>query len=178
MNLQSSSAPVVVIERVTQINAEDHLSLCELLLEVVQGGASVGFMLPLTLERVDRFWRGVDHELQRGNRALFLAREGAAIIGTAQLITDLPDNQPHRADIAKVLVRPGARRKGVGELLMQAAQQHAKDLAKTLLVLDTASDDARRLYARLGWQVCGDIPNYALLPDGALCGTTYYYKSL
>jgi GNAT superfamily N-acetyltransferase len=91
----------------------------------------------------------------------------------------MPDNQPHRADVAKMLVHRRARRRGLGAALMQAAEAAARDAGKTLLVLDTVTGgDAARLYARLGWQRCGEIPGYALWPRGGLCSTTYFYKPL
>ncbi|MEO8137951.1 MAG: GNAT family N-acetyltransferase, partial [Betaproteobacteria bacterium] len=83
-----------------------------------------------------------------------------------------------RADVSKMLVHRRARRKGLGAALMRAAEQAARESGKSLLVLDTASDDAERLYARLGWQLCGVIPGYALLPQGGLCATTYFYRTL
>jgi ribosomal protein S18 acetylase RimI-like enzyme len=95
-----------------------------------------------------------------------------------QLVLALPENQPHRADVSKMLVHRRARRRGVGEALMRAAEAAAREQARTVLVLDTASDDARRLYERLGWIRVGDIPAYALLPDGTPCATTYYFRAL
>jgi GNAT superfamily N-acetyltransferase len=94
------------------------------------------------------------------------------------VITDQPENQPHRGDLAKMLVHRRARRLGVGAALLGAAEAGARAAGKTLLVLDTASDDAERLYERGGWQRCGVIPGYALLPDGPPCATTYYFKFL
>lgn len=99
-------------------------------------------------------------------------------MGTVQVVLNQPDNQPHWADVAKMLVHRRARRRGLGELLMQAAEQTARECGKTLLVLDTASGDAERLYARLGWQRCGVIPGYALFPNGEPCDTTYFYRLL
>ena len=101
-----------------------------------------------------------------------------AIVGTVQLVLEQPENQPHRADVAKMMVANRARRQGIGAALMQAAEQEAKARGKTLLVLDTASADAERLYARLGWQRCGTVPGYALLPQGGPCDTTYFYRVL
>jgi len=101
------------------------------------------------------------------------------IVGTVQVVPAPQDNQPHRADIAKMLVHRSARRRGVGAALMQAAEATARELGKTLLVLDTAAGgDAERLYARLGWQRLGTIPGYALFPDGSLCGATFFYRVL
>ena len=95
-----------------------------------------------------------------------------------QLVLEQPENQPHRADLAKMLVHRRARRRGLGEALMRAAEDVARQCAKSLLVLDTASGDAERLYARSGWQRVGAIPGYALLPHGGLCATSYFYRVL
>jgi GNAT superfamily N-acetyltransferase len=104
--------------------------------------------------------------------------ERGAIIGTAQVVWAQPENQPHRADVAKMLVHRRARRLGVGAAVLEAAERAAADAGKTLLVLDTASAEAERLYERRGWQRVGNIPNFALWPDGAPCDTVVYYKRL
>jgi GNAT superfamily N-acetyltransferase len=104
--------------------------------------------------------------------------EAGRLVGTVQLALSQPDNQPHRADVNKLLVHRCARGQGVGALLMQAAEDLARAQGKTLLVLDTASDTAERLYARQGWQLCGRIPGYALMPDGALTATTIMFKNI
>lgn len=154
-------------------------ALTEVLVDCVEGGASVSFMAPLGPEKAARFWRSVAAGVARGERALLVARDPeGAILGTVQVILAQPENQPHRADVAKLLVHQRARRTGAGALLMRAAEAVAKEAGKTLLVLDTASDDARRLYERLGWQLVGRIPNYALNPDGTPCDTWYYYLDL
>jgi len=102
-----------------------------------------------------------------------------AIIGTVQLFMSMPDNQPHRADVAKMQVHPRARRQGIGAALMRAIEGAAREAGKTLLVLDTVTDsDADRLYTRLGWQRVGEIPNYALWPEGGICATTVFYRDL
>lgn len=153
--------------------------LSDVLIDCVEGGASVSFMLPMTRAKAETFWRGTAASAARGERVVLAAEdETGAIVGTAQIILDQPENQPHRGDLAKMLVHRRARRRGVGAQLLQAAERSALDAGKTLLVLDTASDDAERLYARQGWQRCGVIPNYALLPDGTPCATTYFFKSL
>ena len=153
--------------------------LAEILVDCVDGGASVSFMAPLSLERAAAFWHGVVDGVARGERTLLLARDGkGAAIGTVQLILAQPENQPHRADVAKLLVHRRARRSGAGELLMREIERLAFVAGKTVLVLDTASADAERLYQRLGWTVCGVIPNYALNPDGSFCDTTVYWKAL
>ena len=145
-----------------------------MLIDCVEGGASVSFMLPITRATADAFWRNVAAGVARGERILLIAEDSAGgIIGTVQIIFAEAPNQPHRADIAKLLVHRRVRKRGVGAELLAALKA-----GKTLLVLDTASDDAERLYARLGWQRCGVIPGYALLPAGGLCDTTFYYRTL
>jgi len=125
------------------------------------------------------FWRGVARGVGAGKRALLVAEDEQGVCGTVQLLLDLPENQPHRADVAKMLVHRRARRRGLGAALMQAAETTARDCGRTLLVLDTVTGgDASRLYARLGWSRVGDIPEYALWPDGRLCSTTVFFKSL
>ena len=124
------------------------------------------------------FWRDALESVVRGERLLLVAEDTATILGTVQVILKQPENQPRRGDLAKMLVRPQARRRGVGAALLEAAERCAFDAGKTLLVLDTASDDAERLYARGGWQRVGEIPDYALMPDGAFCATTIFFKFL
>src|SRR5882672_936170 len=152
--------------------------LAELLIDCVAGGASVSFMHPLPLAKAVDFWRGVAAAVAEGKRALLVARDATGIAGTVQLILEQPENQPHRADLAKMLVHRRARRRGLGAALLRAAEHLAEGRGKSLLVLDTASGDAERLYAKLGWQRCGVIPGYALWPQGGLCDTTYFYRTL
>jgi GNAT superfamily N-acetyltransferase len=106
------------------------------------------------------------------------AEDAEGIVGTAQVILAQPENQPHRGDLAKMLVHRRGRRRGIGEALLVAAERSALEAGKTLLVLDTASADAERLYVRGGWQRCGVIPDYALWPDGGFCPTTIFFKFL
>lgn len=154
-------------------------ALADLLIDCVEGGASVSFMLPLTRERATAFWRRIAAEVAAGRRALLIAADAEGICGTVQLSFDLPENQPHRADLAKMLVHRRARRQGLGAALMRGAEDMARDSGKTLLVLDAVTDgDAARLYARLGWVRVGDIPNYALFPRGGFCSTTVFYRDL
>lgn len=155
-------------------------ALAELLIACVDGGASVSFMHPLTTERAQAFWRGVADGVARGERVLLVAEgDEGQIVGTVQLVLALPENQPHRGDVAKLLVHPQARRHGIAAALMTAADAEARRSGKTLLVLDTVTGgDAERLYPRLGWQRCGVIPDYALFPRGGFCSTTVFYKSL
>jgi len=136
-------------------------------------------MLPLPRERAVAFWRRVAEGVNENRRALLIAEDRQGVCGTVQLIFDLPENQPHRADVAKMLVHRRCRRQGLGAALMRAAESVARECGKTLLVLDAVTGgDAARLYDRLGWVRVGDIPRYALMPDGAPCSTTYYYRDL
>lgn len=166
------------IRRLASVSAGELQSLAELLIDCVDAGASVSFMAPLTMAKALDFWRGVAEGAARGERVLLVAEDSQGISGTVQVILAQPENQPHRADVAKMLVHRRARRQGLGAALMQAAEQAARDAGKTLLVLDTASDEAERLYARQGWQRVGVIPGYALLPTGEPCDTAYFYKVL
>ena len=153
--------------------------LSDVLIDCVEGGASVSFMLPMSRAKADAFWRRMAASVARGERVVLAAEDAAGtIVGTAQVILAQPENQPHRGDLAKMLVHRRARRRGIGAALLAAAERSALSAGKTLLVLDTASDDAERLYARHGWQRCGENPNYALWPDGRPCATTFFYKFL
>ena len=172
------SDPGFSIRRLSSPTEEEIAQLADLLIDCVEGGASVSFMSPLTHERAFAFWRRVASDVVAGNRALLVAEDAQGILGTVQVVLDLPENQPHRADVSKMLVHRRARRRGVGAALMQAAEETAREHGRTTLVLDTASDDARRLYERLGWRKVGDIPAYALMPDGTPCATTYYFREL
>ena len=168
------------VERVEPHDTAAVLSaLTDILLDCVDGGASVSFMSPLSRDKAQTFWRGVLDSMARGERIVLVARDAQQrLSGTVQVILAQPENQPHRGDVAKMLVHRRARRQGLGEALMRAAEAVARQADKTLLVLDTASDAAERLYARAGWVECGRIPGYALLPTGEPCATTYFYKHI
>ena len=156
-------------------------ALADVLLDCVEGGASVSFMHPLPRAKALAFWQDVLASAGRGERIVLVAEDvdSSAIVGTVQVVLDMPENQPHRADVAKMLVHRRARRRGVGAALMQAAEASAREAGKALLVLDTVTGgDAERLYTRLGWQRCGEIPGYALWPEGGLCSTTVFYRVL
>ena len=171
--------PGIAIRRLQSVDDAQIDGLANLLVDSVDGGASVGFMHPLAPARAKAFWRRIAAGVAAGERALLVAENDAGIVGTVQLVLDQPDNQPHRADLAKMLVHPSARRRGLGAALMQAAEQMARDCGKTLLVLDTVTgSDAERLYARLGWMRVGEIPDFALLSRGGLWGTTVFYKAV
>jgi GNAT superfamily N-acetyltransferase len=153
--------------------------LSDVLIDCVEGGASVSFMWPITRAKAEAYWHSASTSVARGERIVLVAEDAAGtIVGTVTVVLNQPENQPHRGDIAKMLVHRRARRRGVGVALLVAAEQHALSVGKRLLVLDTASDDAERLYVRQGWQRCGQIPDYALLPGGMPCATTFYFKFL
>jgi GNAT superfamily N-acetyltransferase len=167
------------VRRLLHVSDAAIAALADVLIDCVEGGASVSFMHPLGVDKATRFWRDVAAGVARGERALLVAEDAAGIAGTVQLILALPENQPHRADVAKMLVHRRARRRGLGAALMSAAESVARDCGRSLLVLDTVTDgDAERLYMRLGWQQCGVIPGYALWPRGGFCSTTYFYRDL
>ena len=175
----TTGTPFASIRRLQAVDESQIGQLASLLIDCVEGGASVSFMLPLSRERAMAFWRRVAEGVAAGHRALLVAEDAGGLCGTVQLILDLPENQPHRADLAKMLVHRRARRQGVGAALMQAAEAMALDCGRSLLVLDAVTGgDAERLYARLGWQRVGVIPRYALMPDGAPCSTTVFYREL
>lgn len=171
----------VTVRRIGPDEVSDYIDpLSDVLIDCVEGGASVSFMLPISRETAGRFWKQVADGVTRDERILLVAEHtDGRVVGTVQVVTSQPENQPHRADIAKMLVHRDARRQGVAQQLMTAADEAARAAGKSVLVLDTVTGgDAERLYARAGWKKVGDVPNYALMPDGSLCGTTFYHKQL
>jgi GNAT superfamily N-acetyltransferase len=169
--------------QVQQLDAEaaraESAALCELLVDCVEGGASVGFVLPMSTAKAQPYWRGVADAVASGDTLLLVARDGNGHIrGTVQLVLATKENQLHRADVSKLLVHRRARGLGVGALLMREVESLARRIGRTVLVLDTATPEAERLYRREGWALCGTIPDYALMPDGSLCAATFYYKRL
>ena len=167
------------LRRVDAVSDDEIAGLSRVLIDCVEGGSSVSFMHPLTPERADAFWRQVADDVAAGARALLVAEDDAGICGTVQLVLAMPENQPHRAELVKMLVHRRARRHGLGATLMRAAESTARECGRTLLVLDTVTDSAgERLYTRLGWQCLGVVPNYALMPDGAPCDATFFYRAL
>jgi GNAT superfamily N-acetyltransferase len=171
---------MIEIRKLTASEARESLeALGEVLADCVAGGASVSFMAPFSQGDAVAFFEKLLPEIERGERILLAAYADGKLVGTVQVSHAWPPNQPHRADVAKMLVHRSARKQGIGAQLMQAAEQHARAAGKTLLVLDTVTgDDAERLYERLGWIKVGVIPNYALYPDGRPCATTVFYKQL
>jgi ribosomal protein S18 acetylase RimI-like enzyme len=154
-------------------------ALSEILVEAVASGGSVSFMHPLALEAADSFWQGSLASAERGERIVLGAFDGERLVGTVSLLLDLPPNQPHRAEIAKMMTRIGHRGRGVATALMGAAERIAIERGRTLLVLDTAVEDgASGLYEALGFTLTGIIPDYALKPHGGLTGTMIYWKRI
>lgn len=154
-------------------------ALADVLLDCVEGGASVGFMAPLAREKAKAFWQAVAQGVAAGDRHLLAAYEGIELIGTVQVVPAAPANQPHRGDISKMLVKRSARGKGIGAALMLAAEDTARQAGLSLLMLDTTTGlAADRLYVRLGWTCFGQVPGHALMPDGAMSDTSFFYKIL
>jgi ribosomal protein S18 acetylase RimI-like enzyme len=152
-------------------------ALSEILIEAVASGGSVGFMHPLAQEAADGFWQDSLAAADRGERIVLGAFDGEKLIGTVTLLLSFPPNQPHRAEIAKMMTRISHRGRGVAKALMRVAERLAVERGRTLLVLDTAVEDgASRLYEALGFRLSGVIPDYALKPYGGLTGTMIYWK--
>jgi GNAT superfamily N-acetyltransferase len=153
--------------------------LAAVLADCVAGGASVSYMAPFTQEQAREAFGAWADDVERDARLLLAAFLDGTIVGTVKLVFATPPNQPHRADVAKLLVHRSARRRGLARLLMEHAEREARAEGKTLLVLDTVTgEDAERLYTRLGWTRVGVIPNYALYPDGSPCDTTVFWKAV
>jgi len=171
---------VVEIRQLTATEGRQYLeALAEVLLDCVQGGASVGFMASLSKAEAESFFEKVMEGVQRGERILLAAFIDSKLVGTVQIVIATFPNQPHRADISKLLVVRPARGQGVGARLMERAEDVSRQAGRTLLVLDTCTGDiAERLYMRMGWTRTGVIPNYALYPDGTWCDTAIFWKQL
>jgi GNAT superfamily N-acetyltransferase len=168
-----------ILRRLSDPTDSELDALAHVLVDCVEGGASVSFMHPFGRDRALAFWQRIAQDVRAGKRALIVAEDDAGICGTVQLVLDLPENQPHRAELVKMLVHHRARRQGLAATLMRAAESTALECGRTLLVLDTVTGSAaERLYTRLGWQRVGVIPRYALMPDGAPCDATFFYKDL
>jgi GNAT superfamily N-acetyltransferase len=167
------------IQRLQSLDEAHIAGLAEVLVDCVDGGAGVSFLHPLTLEAARDFWRRVAARVRTGSIAILVARDDSGIVGTVQLVLEQPENQPHRADLAKMLVHRRARRHGIGTALLKSAEGLARRCGKSLLVLDTnEGSDAERLYVRNGWHRVGRIPNYSLGPRGGLHAAVIYYKDI
>jgi len=171
---------VVVVRRLAVDELEAQLDgLAAVLADCVEGGASVSYMAPFSPEDARAAFRGFADDAARGGRVILAAFVEQRLVGTVQVVLSVPPNQPHRAEIAKLLVHRSARRRGIAERLMDQAEAEARAEGRPLLVLDAVTDgDAARLYSRLGWTTVGVIPDYALFPDGRFCDTTYFFKKL
>jgi len=154
-------------------------ALSEILIETVANGGSVSFMHPLAPDRAATFWHGALSAAARGERVILGAWDREMLAGTVTLLLDCPQNQPHRAEIAKLMTRPSQRGRGIAAALMRAAETLAVERGRTLLVLDTAVEGgASGLYEGLGYTLAGVIPEYALKPHGGLTGTMIYWKRI
>jgi GNAT superfamily N-acetyltransferase len=171
-----SNPEILVLDAAAAKAALDELA--EVLVDCVAGGASVSFMLPFGRDDAKTFFQKVIASVERGETVLVAARLDGRIVGTVQLGLDMPPNQPHRGDIKKLLVHRAARNHGIGAALMLRAEAEAKVRGRTLLVLDTASGDAERLYVRTGWQRVGVVPDYAMWPQGGFCDTVFFWKKV
>jgi acetyltransferase len=153
--------------------------LVALLRDAVEGGASIGFLPPLSDAEATAYWEGVIADLAEGRRVLLIAMQDGKVVGSGQLEPAGRANGAHRAEVQRVIVHRGARRRGLGRALMEALEAHARRIGHTLLVLDTrAGDPSEALYARCGYTRVGVIPRYARSATGALDDTVYYYKHL
>ena len=165
--------------RPLQATAEIRQALGAILVEVVANGGSVGFMHPLGREAAEAFWDGALSAADRGERIVLGAWDGHDLVGTLTLLIAMPPNQPHRAELAKMMVRPSHRGRGIASALVRVAEKFAADRKRWLLVLDTATDEgASGLYERLGYTRAGEIPDFALKPHGGLTGTLLYWKRM
>lgn len=177
-----TGSPLITVE---QLDADPKTAraaipdLAAVLADCVAGGASVGFMEGFGIAESALYFRGVFEDVGRGKLVLLAARQGRRIVGTVQLGLETMPNQPHRAEVKKLLVHRSARNAGVGERLMRDIETFARHQGRSLLVLDTVTESAGyRLYQRLGWHRVGAIPDYALFPNGDFCETTYFYKRI
>jgi ribosomal protein S18 acetylase RimI-like enzyme len=170
----------IEIRRLTARELEQHLDgLAAVLADCVAGGASVSYLAPFSHDDARAAFAAFAADAAAGRRLVLAAFADGEVVGTVQVVWALPPNQPHRADIAKLLVHRSARRRGIAQLLMEHAEVQARTGGRTLLVLDTVTGDAaERLYTRLGWNRVGVIPGYALYPDGRPCDTTVFWKSI
>jgi GNAT superfamily N-acetyltransferase len=175
-----SATAQIEVRRLDAIEVRGHLDgLAAVLHDCVDGGASVSYMAPFSLEQARSAFEGFVAEAEQGNRLVLAAFLDEDLVGTVQVILALPPNQPHRAEIAKLLVHRQARGRGIAQQLMERAEAEARAEGKTLLVLDAVTGgDAARLYARMGWTTVGVVPGFALYPDGRPCDTTYFWKAL
>jgi GNAT superfamily N-acetyltransferase len=170
----------IEVRRLAPEEARERLDeLAAVLADCVDGGASVGYLAPFSYEDARAVFEAYARDHEQGDRIILGAFLDGELVGTAQLVVAVPPNQPHRADVARVLVHRSARRRGIAGRLMAQIEREARAEGKTLLVLDAVTGgDAARLYERDGWNTVGVIPDYALYPDGRLCDTTVFWKTV
>jgi GNAT superfamily N-acetyltransferase len=168
------------VRRLSAAEAREQLdALARVLADCVAGGASVGYLAPFSQAEARAVYEDYVRDAERGRRIILGAFLDGELVGTAQLVLSVPPNQPHRADVARVLVHRAARRRGIAQRLMEHLEREARAEGKSLLVLDAVTGgDAARLYERTGWNTVGVIPGYALYPDGRLCDTTVFWKAI
>jgi GNAT superfamily N-acetyltransferase len=168
------------VRRLSAAEAREQLdALARVLADCVAGGASVGYLAPFSQAEARAVYEDYVRDAERGRRIILGAFLDGELVGTAQLVLSVPPNQPHRADVARVLVHRAARRRGIAQRLMEHLEREARAEGKSLLVLDAVTGgDAARLYERTGWNTVGVIPGYALYPDGRLCDTTVFWKAV
>ena len=167
------------LSRLERITAAAEEGLARVLVDCVEGGASVSFMHPMSLDKARAFWRSLDTDVETGKRIVLVGEDAQGIAGTVQIVLPDSENAPHRADLAKMLVLRRVRGRGLGAALVSAAESAARDEGRALLVLDTETgSDGERLYRRLGWQEAGIVPDYAYSPRGDLRATTILYRRL
>ena len=176
---KGSTTGGTAIRRLDAVDDAQIEALASVLVDAIDSDAGVSFLHPLEPKRAQEFWRGVADDVAAGRRALLVAEDDDGVVGTVQLVLAQPENQPHRADLSKMLVHRRGRRRGLGSALLEAAEETARDCGKTLLVLDTnTGSDAERLYTRKGWIRVGEIPDFSIQPRGGLRATTVFYKKL
>jgi GNAT superfamily N-acetyltransferase len=171
---------VIEIRQLSAAEGRRYLEvLAEVLVDCVEGGASVSFMTPFSKAEAEAFFEKALNDVENGNRILLAAFHDSKLVGTVQIVTATPPNQLHRADVAKLLVLRSARGQGIASRLMAEVEATARIAGKSLLVLDTVTGGAaEKLYVGLGWTKVGIIPNYAMFPDGRWCDTTIFWKQL
>ena len=153
--------------------------LCEVLADCINGGASLGFMLPFEPRDAHSYWLDVQKAVASGQTLIAVAKHEERVVGTVQVGLSQKPNQPHRGDLMKLLVHRSARGLGLSRKLMEAVEKEAARLGRTLLVLDTATgSEAEAIYPRFGWERVGVIPDYALWPEGGFCDSTFFYKRI
>lgn len=166
------------IERITAPSDAIVRALADVLLDAVQSGAGVSFMADLTRDGAEAWWRGVFADATP-RTVILAARDDTGVAGTVQLQPAWPPNQPHRADVAKLMVHRRARGSGIARALMLELERQAREQQFKLLLLDTCKgSSAEKLYASMGWERVGEVPRFAYNPDGSMCDTVFFYKEL